>query len=179
MKLLLAKISFLSIILIAISSCSKDSCKDVSCPVTLECSHGACVCPNGYQGTNCDTLSAPKYLGTYQVSEEGCQNFPPNTVSVTWGGTADSLPGLLLISYLFSQSPATQIYIINIPGSLGVNFTVPQQYVGTGTEEVLLTGTGSALLNSANSVNSITLDLNYTIVATGQNYTCSELMNKF
>lgn len=178
MQKLFAKISFLLITLCAISSCSRDSCKHVSCPTNLECSHGACICPDGYEGANCDTLSYKKYLGNYQVSES-CNNFPIYIVHLFWAG--DTLvPGEVEIDPFFESGPL-YVNIVNIPGSLGLNFSVPNNtittsYLGT----ISITGTGTATVNAQNNtISDIFLYLNYTNPTTGENYSCTETLTKF
>lgn len=51
------------------TSCSKDECKDVVCQNGGTCSEGNCTCPTGYEGTNCETKSRDKFVGTYTGTE--------------------------------------------------------------------------------------------------------------
>jgi hypothetical protein len=51
------------------TSCSKDACKGVTCQNGGTCSGGNCTCTTGYEGTNCETLSRDKFVGTYTGSE--------------------------------------------------------------------------------------------------------------
>jgi hypothetical protein len=176
MPKLLAKVFFLLISLVAISSCSRDSCKHVTCPSNLECSHGACVCPDGYEGANCDTLSYKKFIGNYQVSES-CNNFSIYNVTLFWQGDT-LLPGQVGITPFFQTAPL-YVNIVNIPGSLGLNFNVPVTNMTTYFGTLSISGTGSAVLNSQNAVTHIYLYLNYTNVSTGDNYSCTETLTKF
>ncbi len=170
MQKLLAKISFLFISLVAISSCSRDSCKHVTCPSNLECSHGGCVCPDGYEGTNCDTLSYKKYVGNYQVNES-CNNFGIYNVTLFWQGDT-LIPGEIVINPFFQAGPL-YVNIVNIPGSLGLNFNVPVTNMTTTFGVLSISGTGTATLNAQNTVSHIYLYLNYTNVSTGENYSWS------
>lgn len=53
------------------TSCNPDPCKDVTCQNGGTCNEGNCVCPTGYEGTNCETKSRDKFIGTY-VGNEIC-----------------------------------------------------------------------------------------------------------
>ena len=56
-----------------IVGCS-DPCKDVVCgPGT--CEDGTCICPDGYEGNSCETLTSEKYFGLYDITEEDCGDF--------------------------------------------------------------------------------------------------------
>ncbi len=78
-------ISFLIIALsvlfsnLALNSCNRDKCKDVICAAGRECWDGFCICPAGYEGENCDTVSRTKIIGNYFVGENcptsGSQNY--------------------------------------------------------------------------------------------------------
>ena len=46
-----------------------NKCDKVQCQPNATCFDGDCHCDAGYEGANCDSLSAPKFLGTYQVGE--------------------------------------------------------------------------------------------------------------
>src|SRR5579872_6337774 len=52
-------------------SCNRDKCKTIVCANGGVCNQGACICPSGYQGTNCETVSRLKFLGNWQVFEKG------------------------------------------------------------------------------------------------------------
>ncbi len=51
------------------TSCDPDPCKDVECGTNGECFDGACVCNQGFEGTNCDVKWNTKYIGNYNVVE--------------------------------------------------------------------------------------------------------------
>src|SRR4051812_10777864 len=51
------------------TACNKDECKDVVCQNGGTCIGGNCSCPTGYEGTNCETRSRDKFVGTYLGSE--------------------------------------------------------------------------------------------------------------
>jgi hypothetical protein len=76
-------------------SCNNDKCKTIVCAYGGVCNQGSCICPTGYEGTNCETISSDKFLGTWQVLEKGSttnaaqyvvsinQGTPINTVTIT------------------------------------------------------------------------------------------------
>lgn len=51
------------------TACNKDECKDVVCQNGGSCVEGTCSCAAGYEGTNCETKSSAKFVGTYTVTE--------------------------------------------------------------------------------------------------------------
>lgn len=61
--------AFISIVYIS-SSCNKDKCKTIVCANGGVCSNGNCICPTGYEGVNCGTLSITKFTGNWQVREK-------------------------------------------------------------------------------------------------------------
>lgn len=64
------QIVFLITLIFFLQSCDRDKCENVFCtgPESY-CVDGFCVCPQGYEGPNCDMLSQDKYVGNYIVSE--------------------------------------------------------------------------------------------------------------
>lgn len=66
---------------ITYTSCNKDECKDVVCQNGGTCNEGNCECSSGYEGTNCETKSVTKFIGTWAVSEN-CDG-SNNTYQVT------------------------------------------------------------------------------------------------
>ena len=53
------------------SSCQPDKCKAISCAYGGVCDNGVCKCLPGYEGTNCETITRSKFIGSYQVHETG------------------------------------------------------------------------------------------------------------
>lgn len=70
--LLLSCAAFFSIVYI---SCNKpgnsDKCAAISCAYGGRCDDGKCICPVGYEGTNCEIISRNKFLGSWNVTEKG------------------------------------------------------------------------------------------------------------
>lgn len=56
---------------VTVSSCKNDKCKAIVCAYGGVCTGGTCVCPTGYEGPQCETISRDKYLGVWVVSEDG------------------------------------------------------------------------------------------------------------
>jgi hypothetical protein len=87
----LAKIFLVAAFVITISSCEKQSCKNVVCPIGQNCNSGQCYCPDGYEGTDCQTMSYTKYLNLNNSAFESCT--PSNTpfftssVFILWNGS--------------------------------------------------------------------------------------------
>lgn len=47
------------------TSCEKDGCLDLKCKNGGSCADGYCRCPTGFEGTECETKSATKFLGKF------------------------------------------------------------------------------------------------------------------
>jgi len=69
-------------VIIYSSSCSQATCTDVTCHNGGSCNNGVCKCPTGYEGANCDSLVANRYLGTY-AGFTSCNNSAETIDSVT------------------------------------------------------------------------------------------------
>ncbi|MBC7553369.1 MAG: hypothetical protein H7257_05275 [Taibaiella sp.] len=65
-----AVFSFLSV---AYVSCTKvgtsPSCNGVVCKNSGYCNRGQCVCPTGYEGTDCGVASVSKFIGAWDVKQ--------------------------------------------------------------------------------------------------------------
>jgi hypothetical protein len=67
-------------------SCNRDKCKTIVCANDGVCNQGACICPSGYGGTNCETVLRNKFLGNWQVFEKGSvTNAAQYAISITEG----------------------------------------------------------------------------------------------
>ena len=53
------------------TSCKEDKCKAIACAYGGACSDGVCICLPGYEGTSCETISRDKFVGFYNVQEQG------------------------------------------------------------------------------------------------------------
>jgi hypothetical protein len=58
-----------------LSSCEADPCNDLNCQNNASCSDGKCICPPGYEGAECDLMTAYKFVGKYEGVER-CDQFP-------------------------------------------------------------------------------------------------------
>jgi len=53
------------------TSCKQDKCKAIVCAYGGACVDGVCHCMPGYEGTSCETISRDKFIGFYNVQEQG------------------------------------------------------------------------------------------------------------
>lgn len=53
------------------TSCENDKCKAIVCAYGGVCTDGQCLCPSGYEGPQCETLTRERYLGPWTVTENG------------------------------------------------------------------------------------------------------------
>ncbi len=89
MKNQIAKIFLVAALLVTISACERQSCKNVVCPVDQACNNGQCYCADGLEGTSCSVLSYQKYLTLNNPSYESCNTATPfvtTNVYFTWDG---------------------------------------------------------------------------------------------
>jgi hypothetical protein len=70
-KLIIAFIIFS----VSLQSCNFDSCHDVVCSNGGVCLDGKCMCPSGYEGTDCDVASSFKFPGYWIASDSSLYNF--------------------------------------------------------------------------------------------------------
>ena len=71
---------------VTFSSCSEDKCKAIVCAFGGVCTDGQCLCPSGYEGPQCETISRVKYKGIWVVTEDGSfSNAAQYSVSVEEG----------------------------------------------------------------------------------------------
>ncbi|RYD55197.1 MAG: hypothetical protein EOP56_16760 [Sphingobacteriales bacterium] len=58
------------------TSCEKDACLDLKCKNGGSCTDGICRCPSGYEGSECQTAVATKFIG-YYYGDTKCGLTPP------------------------------------------------------------------------------------------------------
>jgi len=142
-------------------SCNKDECKDVVCQNAGTCSNGVCSCATGYEGTNCQTASAEKFVGTYSVVENCSVSGGVGPYTTTISQSSSNKVNVLLQN--FGDFSAT----ITVTGSVnGTTLTIASQTVSG------YTVSGSGTYN--NGVITIT----YTVSGTLNNETCTATWTK-
>jgi len=71
---------------ITYTSCSEEKCKAIVCANGSVCSEGACICPSGYEGPQCETVNRERFKGIWNVHEDGSfSNEADYTVTVENG----------------------------------------------------------------------------------------------
>lgn len=119
----------MSFTLALFSSCGEKSCGD--CGPIKTCQQGQCLCPQGYEGDNCEILSYEKFIGSYQVYD---------SYSSTFNGQTSQGP---YSDYISAGSSNDRIVFSNFE-NLGVSITavintnniaIPNQTVGSLTVE--------------------------------------------
>jgi len=53
------------------TSCEPDKCKAIVCAYGGVCKEGTCICPAGYEGYQCETVTRDRYKGVWTVFEDG------------------------------------------------------------------------------------------------------------
>ncbi len=132
------------------TSCNKDACKDVVCQNGGTCADGKCTCTTGYEGTNCETKSRDKFVGTYTGSEIctiGTDNY-----SVTLAANSDALK----LTY-------TNLYNDNITATCSMAAT--DSFTFSGTQ-------GGATFSGSGRLVTNTLTVHYTITNGATTNTC-------
>jgi hypothetical protein len=79
-------------------SCNRDKCKSVVCGHGGVCNSGACVCPSGYEGSNCETETREKFLGTWRVFEKGTRT-PANQYAITIEKSSPQLTDVVITNF--------------------------------------------------------------------------------
>ena len=69
------------------TSCNNDKCDAVVCAYGGVCDGGSCICPTGYEGNQCETITREKFKGIWYVTEDGTlSNTTQYAVSLELGG---------------------------------------------------------------------------------------------
>jgi len=150
--------------LIAITGCDKKTCSNVQCTANQTCNSGNCYCRDGYEGANCDVLSATKFIrnGYQWTVSENCQNGGGGQTYYT----SFQQPSSNISEVRFNFLGTYQIsgYIRGATDGSGNNIEIPEQgYDGTNT----VYGVGS--YNATNK--RITINFEYTYAS--QNKACT------
>jgi hypothetical protein len=100
---------------ITYTACTKDECKDVDCGLNGTCISGACSCATGYEGTNCQTKTRDRFIGT-------------------WTGSDVCGSGTYTITLTIGSSSTSDITaLISNPGGFGTAVTITGTVTGPNT----------------------------------------------
>jgi hypothetical protein len=110
-------------------SCEDDPCKGIVCAYSGTCVEGGCKCQVGYEGVHCETVMRDKFVGIWNVNEDG-------TLS-----SFDQYP-----SYIEAHSSlkVNEVWLRNLQNKisepvvatvLGDSITIPKQVVQGNTVE--------------------------------------------
>lgn len=113
--------------LLALSSCAKDPCIDVTCLNDGVCDDGSCLCADWYEGEDCGTEQREKMLGEYIGSYFVCDS----TFSIISGNL--NLYGVLGNGDDINQFQFTQHSIIPAPvgAPMDIQFTLTENFGNT------------------------------------------------
>ncbi len=76
--LLTSLIATLALFSVIYTSCNKNKCHNVTCLNQGTCDGGYCVCPRGFEGNRCQTLSREKFIATYNGGDSCHDATTPN-----------------------------------------------------------------------------------------------------
>jgi hypothetical protein len=120
-----AMLTFGAFAAVTYTACTKDDCKDVVCNNGGTCSGGSCVCPTGYEGTNCDTKS---FLGSWKGSDV-CSSGTYNNITIEVN-TATTAPNDVIVT-----NPGGFGASVTVTGTMSTDaktITISSQSVGGG-----------------------------------------------
>ena len=144
--LALAAFLTLSVFLaVSYSSCSKDSCGDVTC-MKGKCNGGLCACDTGVGGANCEIIYRNLYAHTYKGNPPGnsIHTDSVNTLVFTPDITDTTNFSTMHVQW---NDTGTQVVLLPITlanySSTGSTFTVTPTPVVILTGPVVYTGSGS------------------------------------
>ncbi|MBA3828556.1 MAG: calcium-binding EGF-like domain-containing protein [Taibaiella sp.] len=94
------------------SSCSPDKCHAIACAYGGVCTDGNCICPTGYEGTQCEKIVRDKFVGTWVVYETGTLT-GGNTYTVAVEPNNDSSITSLKITNFYNSIRGSVIATVN------------------------------------------------------------------
>ncbi len=139
-----------------ISSCDQRGCED-QCNPRQECVNGECVCPNGYEGSNCQIESRDKFIGQYQVYKN-CHNSGTSESYNTYISPGNNVENVVIKNMINTGLTAEAVV-------RGDYIKIPEQKLGA----TQIYGQG----NYNEGSQTIDLEITYTQGGTAKNCNCS------
>lgn len=170
-----AKVFFVLLLIVLISACERKNCSNVTCPAGQTCYQGNCLCPNGYQGSNCADYSYEKFIGSYPTVTESCNNATPPCNFCNYSGVYiyndPNYADRLQITNLFGQGVQATALILNYPGTFGEGTDIQVPYQSQGS----LSFEGYGTFNP--NTHQLIINFNYTF--NGLSYGCTHTFYKY
>ncbi len=94
-----------------LGSCNRDKCKGIVCANNGVCDAGACQCPSGYQGSNCETVARAKFKGNWTVNEKGSNTDEAQySASIGYGA---NITDLVITNFFNYFKGSINAYVVN------------------------------------------------------------------
>jgi len=139
------------------TSCEKDPCTNLTCYNGGSCGNGKCICPTGYENTQCQTLSVTRYIGTYAgttyTNYNNSNHVPNNTQEVldTAYVFADGRGANTVGIYQVSRKPDTlHGYVLNTESTYSIIVPVDSVVNNVTTISITLSSTNMQSNNELN-----------------------------
>ncbi|MEZ4826219.1 MAG: hypothetical protein R3C61_07975 [Bacteroidia bacterium] len=155
------------------AACKEAPCETVTCLNGGACQEedGSCVCQDGYEGAFCENLVIQKFLGTYQVSYQGCFSTNPNhTILIE---EINNEPQKVSIYYLGDYACPDDVIKLTADIS-GTNISLAAQTIDCGPIAYTFEGEGSF----SGSTLTLSFSVHYESDGFSHTDTCTAVMEK-
>lgn len=143
---------------------------DVVC-VQGNCEDGVCYCGVGYEGSDCSVESRLKFLGTYSFIERcpGLDTINGYNIEITRDPLDQGRIDITNV-FNFSHFPINGFFsaVSAVANKNAQSFTIPTQQPDDNGKVI----SGSGLINDTDT-NNIRLEIDFTIINGGKEYSCS------
>jgi uncharacterized membrane protein len=94
------------------TSCTPDKCKSIVCAYGGVCNGGSCICPSGYEGTQCEYKTRDKFLGVWKVVETGTvTNISYYTVSISADPNPNNITNVTISNFYNYITTTVSAYV--------------------------------------------------------------------
>jgi len=136
------------------TSCSNSGCT-LNCQNGGSCYNGACICPTGYEGVNCQTLSRDKFVSYFTGADSCTGRIDSNSYAIK------------LLAYSSNLQMVMENFLNNPNDSAVCTITSTQTFQFQGNNH------GTSYLGKGTlSKDNDTLTLTYTVAVDTSHYSC-------